>query len=200
MPCLIFGPVSSDPAYQRRGLGKRLVDRSLELAAGMGYDCVCVEGDIAFYGKCGFVVAGGKGIRGIRAARGRGFKPLPAAGAALRRALRQDRALCHPRRVQCQRERSRGIRLALPSKTKLCLPGQAGIKNAPASLRSGGRCFSQLRLKVALFYPAYLAAEQSKCPAYHGGQHEAYQHQAEVVEPGGVDRGRTLSNGGPRSD
>lgn len=63
MSCLIFGPVSIDPAYQRRGLGKRLVDRSLELAAGMGYDCVCIEGDIAFYGKCGFVVAGGKGIR-----------------------------------------------------------------------------------------------------------------------------------------
>lgn len=60
---LIFGPVSIDPACQRHGLGKLLVGRSLELAAELGYGCVCIEGDIAFYGKCGFVVAGGMGIR-----------------------------------------------------------------------------------------------------------------------------------------
>ena len=63
LPCLIFGPMSIAPEYQRRGYGKQLVDASLEIARELGEQCVCIEGNIAFYGKSGFVVAGGKGIR-----------------------------------------------------------------------------------------------------------------------------------------
>lgn len=63
VPALIFGPVSIAPGYQRRGYGRRLVDFSLGLARELGGKCVCIEGDIAFYGKCGFVVASGQGIR-----------------------------------------------------------------------------------------------------------------------------------------
>ena len=63
LPCLIFGPMSIAPEYQRREYGKQLVDASLEIARELGEQCVCIEGNIAFYGKSGFVVAGGKGIR-----------------------------------------------------------------------------------------------------------------------------------------
>ena len=63
LPCLIFGPMSIAPKLQRRGYGKRLLDYSLNLSRSNGNTCVCIEGDIGFYGKSGFVVAGGQGIR-----------------------------------------------------------------------------------------------------------------------------------------
>lgn len=63
VPALIFGPVSIAPERQRQGYGKRLVDFSLGLARELGWKCVCIEGNIAFYGKSGFVVASGQGIR-----------------------------------------------------------------------------------------------------------------------------------------
>lgn len=63
IPIMTFGPISIAPAYQRRGYGKRLLDFALERAAAMGAGCICMEGNIGFYGHCGFVVAGSKGIR-----------------------------------------------------------------------------------------------------------------------------------------
>ena len=62
MPALIFGPVSIAPAHQRRGYGRQLIDYSLNRARELGARCVCIEGNIAVYGRSGFVVAGGKGI------------------------------------------------------------------------------------------------------------------------------------------
>ncbi len=62
-PCLIFGPISIAPARQRQGYGRQLLDYSLERAAALGWDCVCIEGSIGFHGRSGFVVAGGQGIR-----------------------------------------------------------------------------------------------------------------------------------------
>ncbi|MBR4131911.1 MAG: N-acetyltransferase, partial [Oscillospiraceae bacterium] len=50
---LTMGPICVAPAYKRRGCGKRLLDFSLERAAGLGFGAVLFEGNIAFYGKSG---------------------------------------------------------------------------------------------------------------------------------------------------
>lgn len=62
LPILTFGPISIHPDYQRKGYGKILLDYALNRAAGMGAGAVCMEGNIDFYGKCGFSVASGHGI------------------------------------------------------------------------------------------------------------------------------------------
>lgn len=63
LPVMTFGPISIHPDFQRRGLGKRLLDESMERARELGTGALCIEGNIAFYGKSGFVVAGTRGIR-----------------------------------------------------------------------------------------------------------------------------------------
>lgn len=63
LPVMTFGPISIHPDFQRRGLGKRLLDESMERAKELGAGALCIEGNIAFYGKSGFVVAGTRGIR-----------------------------------------------------------------------------------------------------------------------------------------
>ena len=63
IPMMTFGPISIRPDLQRQGLGKYLLDYSMELAEELGAGALCIEGNIDFYGKSGFVVAGTKGIR-----------------------------------------------------------------------------------------------------------------------------------------
>ena len=63
VPILAMGPICIAPELQRQGLGKRLLDRSLERAASLGFGAVCFEGNIAFYGKSGFVPARRFGLR-----------------------------------------------------------------------------------------------------------------------------------------
>ena len=60
---LTMGPICITPALKRRGYGKFLLDYSLEQAAGMGFGAVLFEGNIGFYGKCGFDYARNFGIR-----------------------------------------------------------------------------------------------------------------------------------------
>ena len=60
---MTFGPISIRPDLQRQGLGKYLLDYSMELAKELGAGALCIEGNIDFYGKSGFVVAGTKSIR-----------------------------------------------------------------------------------------------------------------------------------------
>ena len=55
--------ISIRPDLQRQGLGKYLLDCSMERAKELGAGALCIEGNIGFYGKSGFVVAGTKGIR-----------------------------------------------------------------------------------------------------------------------------------------
>ena len=62
LPIMTFGPISIHPDFQRKGYGKALLDFALEKAAEMGVGAVCMEGNIDFYGKCGFEVASGRGI------------------------------------------------------------------------------------------------------------------------------------------
>lgn len=63
LPILTFGPLSIDPAHQKQGLGKLLVDASLEKAAGLGFGAVAITGNLAFYGRSGFVTGKSRNIR-----------------------------------------------------------------------------------------------------------------------------------------
>jgi len=60
---LTMGPICITPELKRKGYGKILLDRSLELAAGLGFGAVLFEGNILFYGKSGFDYARKFGIR-----------------------------------------------------------------------------------------------------------------------------------------
>lgn len=62
IPIMTFGPISIAPEYKRKGYGKTLLDYSMEKAKKMGVGALCMEGNIDFYGKSGFVVASTKGI------------------------------------------------------------------------------------------------------------------------------------------
>ena len=63
LPIMTMGPICIAPACKRQGYGKLLLDRSLELAAGLGCGALCFEGNIGFYGKSGFRCASEFGIR-----------------------------------------------------------------------------------------------------------------------------------------
>ena len=63
IPIMTMGPICIAPELQRQGLGKILLDYSLEKAAELGCGAVCFEGNINFYGKSGFTYAGSFGLR-----------------------------------------------------------------------------------------------------------------------------------------
>ena len=62
IPIMTFGPIGIAHEFKRQGYGKKLLDYSLEKAKEMGAGAVCMEGNIDFYGKSGFVVASTMGI------------------------------------------------------------------------------------------------------------------------------------------
>ena len=63
IPVLTMGPIGIIPELKRKGYGKALLDYSLEKAAELGYGAVLFEGNIGFYGNCGFTYAREFGIR-----------------------------------------------------------------------------------------------------------------------------------------
>ncbi len=63
IPVLTMGPICITPELKRKGYGKALLDYSLEKAKGLGYGAVLFEGNIGFYGKCGFDYSSKFGIR-----------------------------------------------------------------------------------------------------------------------------------------
>lgn len=63
IPILTMGPIGIAPQWKRQGYGKRLLDFALEQAAALGAGAICLEGNIDFYGKSGFVLASTFGIR-----------------------------------------------------------------------------------------------------------------------------------------
>ena len=60
---LTMGPICITPDLKRKGYGKILLDYCLERATEMGFGAVLFEGNIGFYGKCGFDYASKFGIR-----------------------------------------------------------------------------------------------------------------------------------------
>lgn len=63
LPVMTMGPICIASELQKQGYGKELLDYSLKKAEEFGCGAVCIEGDIAFYGKSGFVFAREFGIR-----------------------------------------------------------------------------------------------------------------------------------------
>lgn len=63
IPVLTMGPICITPELKRKGYGKALLDYSLKKATELGFGAVLFEGNIAFYGKCGFNYARKFGIR-----------------------------------------------------------------------------------------------------------------------------------------
>ena len=63
IPVLTMGPICITPELKRHGYGKALLDYCLEKAAELGFGAVLFEGNIGFYGKCGFDYASKFGIR-----------------------------------------------------------------------------------------------------------------------------------------
>lgn len=51
---LTFGPISVLPEFQRRGIGKALMNASFEKALKLGYDVIVIMGSPANYVSCGF--------------------------------------------------------------------------------------------------------------------------------------------------
>ncbi|MEZ5855706.1 MAG: N-acetyltransferase [Hyphomicrobiaceae bacterium] len=53
---LLLGPLAVDPAHENKGYGRRLIAESLEIARRGGLRLVLLVGDLAYYGRLGFVV------------------------------------------------------------------------------------------------------------------------------------------------
>ncbi len=49
-----FGPISVLPHYQKHGVGKALIEHSLNKAKGFGFTAVCIYGDPRYYHRFGF--------------------------------------------------------------------------------------------------------------------------------------------------
>jgi len=60
---LCMGPICIANEWKGQGYGKRLLDFSLEKARALGCGAVCLEGNLGFYGKCGFVCGESMGLR-----------------------------------------------------------------------------------------------------------------------------------------
>jgi len=63
IPIMTMGPICIAPELKGQGLGKMLLDHSLERAREFGCGALCFEGNIGFYGKSGFDYASKYGIR-----------------------------------------------------------------------------------------------------------------------------------------
>ena len=51
---LMLGPLTVDPAFENRGIGRALIERSLAAARAAGHRLVLLIGDEPYYGRFGF--------------------------------------------------------------------------------------------------------------------------------------------------
>lgn len=54
MPALMLGPLTVEPAFEGRGIGAALLQRSIEAAREKGHGLVLLVGDEPYYGRFGF--------------------------------------------------------------------------------------------------------------------------------------------------
>ncbi len=54
VPALLLGPLTVDPAFMNRGIGRRLLERSIAAAKEHGHTLIFLVGDEPFYAKVGF--------------------------------------------------------------------------------------------------------------------------------------------------
>ena len=62
VPSWTFGPICIHPDYKRKGYGLKLLEYALDKAREMGVGFLCMEGNIDFYSRAGFVLASKLGI------------------------------------------------------------------------------------------------------------------------------------------
>jgi predicted N-acetyltransferase YhbS len=55
-PALLLGPLTVEPPFRRRGVGRALLDRALKEAKAKGHRLVFLVGDEAYYGRLGFEI------------------------------------------------------------------------------------------------------------------------------------------------
>ena len=53
-PALLLGPLTVEPPFRGRGVGRALLDRALKEARAKGHRLVLLVGDEAYYGRAGF--------------------------------------------------------------------------------------------------------------------------------------------------
>jgi predicted N-acetyltransferase YhbS len=53
-PALLLGPLTVDPAFRSKGIGRMLIDASVAAAREQGHSLVLLVGDEAYYAKVGF--------------------------------------------------------------------------------------------------------------------------------------------------
>src|SRR5450631_2584820 len=53
-PALLLGPLTVEPPFRSRGIGRALLDRALKDAKAKGHRLVVLVGDEAYYGRVGF--------------------------------------------------------------------------------------------------------------------------------------------------
>lgn len=62
-PALALAPVAVLPAYQRQGIGSRLVEEGLKRCRELGHGIVIVVGEPSFYPRFGFTPARARGLQ-----------------------------------------------------------------------------------------------------------------------------------------
>ena len=63
LPALMLGPLTVEPPFRKRGVGRMLLDRSLQDARAKGHRLVILVGDEPYYSRVGFkVVPKGRAI------------------------------------------------------------------------------------------------------------------------------------------
>ena len=61
-PALLLGPIAVRPERKGEGIGVRLIELTLKMAANMGWGIVILVGDAAYYNRFGFGAAADYGI------------------------------------------------------------------------------------------------------------------------------------------
>ena len=54
---IAFGPISVHPDYQRKGIGKYMIEYTIQKAKELGFKAIMITGDTKYYHKLGFVSA-----------------------------------------------------------------------------------------------------------------------------------------------
>lgn len=120
---LLFGPVGVLPGEQRKGYGSALIRFTLERAKELGWPCVVITGDPAYYGRFGFEPASRCGIYSREFGRGEvpvfQVKVLDRAGMPPAPGWYEDPA-CY----EVSPEEVEAFDRQFPAKRKEVLPGQ----------------------------------------------------------------------------
>ena len=159
IPILTFGPIGIAPEFKRKGYGLALLNYALGKARDMGFGAVCMEGNIDFYGKAGFVLASSKKIHY------HGCPLFPLSGTSGRLSGWYRGSLPHPEAVfhsPGKSRRFRTFRQRLPAKGETETPGtDILIAKGPAralvfAIATSAAVFCSPRRPNSNFHPSVL--------------------------------------------